>query len=180
MKQVTYEQLRQIMIYAPKARLELFLEPVNATLKEFEISNKLRVCHFLAQIAHESGEFRYVKEIASGAAYDTGRLAANLGNTPEADGDGQLYKGRGLIQITGRTNYIACGKGLGLDLIKNPQLLEEPMNAARSAGWFWNSRSLNTYADRDDFKMITKRINGGYNGIEDRFKYLTLAKKWIA
>lgn len=99
--------------------------------------------------------------------YDTGRLAERLGNTPEDD-DGQLYRGRGLIQITGRANYYACGEALGLDLLGHPELLEEPQHAAMSAGWFWHRASLNALADRSDFLTITKRINGGTNGLKDR------------
>jgi len=176
---LTFEQLKKVLIYAPDARIKLFLEPLNLALEEFNLGTPLRVAHFLAQIAHESGEFRYVKEIASGAAYDTGPLAVKLGNTPEADGDGQRYKGRGLIQITGKTNYRTCGAALKLDLIKSPELLEQPVNAVRSAAWFWNSRNLSLFADKDDVLSITKRINGGYNGLEDRKKYLDLAKKVI-
>ena len=175
-KLVTFEQLNKIYIHAPDARINLFLEPLNLALEEFQINTPLRICHFLAQVGHESGEFRYVRELASGAAYDTGRLALRLGNTPEADGDGQLYKGRGLIQITGKTNYRACGIALKLNLIKNPELLEQPINAVRSAAWFWNSRNLSLFADKDLFETITKRINGGTNGLADRKRLLDLAK----
>lgn len=168
--------LKTIMPHAC-ARIELFLEPLNATLQEFDITTGKRAAAFLAQIAHESGELRYVRELASGEAYDTGRLAEALGNTPEKDGDGQRYKGRGLIQITGRANYKQCGKALGLDLLSNPQLLEEPINACRSAGWFWQSRGLNELADRAEFRRITLKINGGYNGIEERLRYYERALK---
>jgi putative chitinase len=167
---VTSEQLLKIMPMAAK-RVPLFLDPLNAAMEEFQINTGRRVTAFLAQIAHESGELRYVRELASGEAYDTGRLAANLGNTPEKDGDGQRYKGRGLIQITGRTNYKLCGAALGLDLIRHPELLEEPVNACRSAAWFWKSNGLNELADRAEFRKITRRINGGYNGIDERLKY---------
>jgi putative chitinase len=167
---VTAEQLGKIMPYAGK-RLAGYLTPLNAALSEFEISNIRRVASFLAQIAHESGELRYVRELASGEAYDTGAKALSLGNTPEKDGDGQRYKGRGLIQITGRTNYKACGLALGLDLLRRPELLEEPIHACRSAAWFWKTNGLNELADRGDFRKITRRINGGYNGMEDRLKY---------
>jgi putative chitinase len=174
---LTFEQLNLILKHAPDARIKLFLEPLNLALEEFNTSTPLRVCHFLAQIAHESGEFRYVKELASGVDYDTGRKALALGNTPEADGDGQRYKGRGLIQITGKTNYRTCGAALKLDLIKSPELLELPINAVRSAAWFWSSRNLNIFADKDDVLTVSKRINGGTNGLEDRKMYLALSKK---
>ena len=120
---------------------------------------------FLAQIGHESGQLRYVQEIASGEAYE-GRT--DLGNTEP--GDGVKYKGRGLIQITGKTNYLLCSIALDLDLLNLPELLEQPKYAALSAGWFWYNKNLNSLADLGMFKQITKRINGGYNGYADRYK----------
>jgi len=158
-------------------RIDKFLTPLNAAMAEFKINTKLRQAAFLAQLAHESGEFRYVEELASGAAYDTGSLAARLGNTPEADGDGQRYKGRGLIQITGHDNYAACGKALGIDLLANPDLLEDPDLACRSAAWFWESHGLNELADGDRFTMITRRINGGLNGQAQRQAYYVMAQQ---
>lgn len=175
---VTINQLYNIMPNGKK-RIDPFVEPLNEALREFNISTPARQAAFIAQIAHESGEFKYVRELASGAAYDTGRLAARLGNSPQADGDGQKYKGRGLIQITGRSNYIACSKALGLDLINKPELLEQPINAARSAAWFWSVHGLNELADAGDFITITKRINGGTNGLADRKSYWARAKKFI-
>ena len=145
--------------------------------QEFEINTPLRWAHYLAQIAHESAELRYSEEIASGRAFDTGKLAIKLGNTPEADGDGQKYKGRGLIQVTGRANYEAYKKYCGFDVVKQPELLAKPVGAIRSSMWFWKSKGLNELADRDEFVAITRRINGGTNGIEDRRKYLARAKK---
>jgi putative chitinase len=180
MTTITLQQLKKIMIYAPEARLSLFLDPLNKAFIEFNINTPLRVCHFLAQIAHESGEFRYLKEIADGSAYDTGQRAIDLGNTPIADGDGQMYKGRGLIQVTGKYNYRVCGKALRIDLMSQPELLELPENAVRSAGWFWNLRNLSMYADKDLLEAITKKINGGYNGLADRKHYLLLAKKALS
>jgi len=174
---MTREQLKEIYAHATDKRIDLFLEPINETMERYEINTPLRQAHFLAQVGHESGELRYVRELASGKAYDTGKLAKALGNTTEADGDGQRYKGRGLIQITGTANYRAVGADLGEDFLANPQLLEQPKYAALSAGWFWNKRNLNTYADKDDVKTITKRINGGLNGFEDRKRLLEIAKK---
>ena len=118
---------------------------------------------FLAQIGHESGQLRYTEELASGAAYE-GRKA--LGNT-EA-GDGVKYKGRGLIQITGRSNYALCGLALDLPLLEKPELLKSIPYSVLSAGWFWSNNNLNSYCDKGDFYGLTKRINGGLNGIEDR------------
>ncbi|MEE5062386.1 hypothetical protein V2J93_26760, partial [Pseudomonas alliivorans] len=129
--------------------------------------------HQASAIALECGgrgadTLRYVRKLGSDSyldKYDTGRLAERLGNTPEDDDDGQLYRGRGLIQIT---NYDACSEALGLDLLAHPELLEEPQHAAMSAGWFWHRASLNTLAHKSDFLLITKRINGGTNGQKDR------------
>ena len=109
--------------------------------------------------------------VVSGAAYDTGRLAKRLGNTPAKDGDGQRYKGRGALEITGRANYIAVSKGLGVDFVSHPELLEQPNYAIQSACWWWTTHGLNLLADRSDFKGITKKINGGFNGYLDRLMY---------
>ena len=165
--------LQSIMPHA-KSRVQDFLEPLNAAMREFHINTPVRQAAFLAQIAHESGELRYVKEIASGAAYE-GRK--DLGNTQP--GDGMRYKGRGLIQITGRNNYAECGKAMGVDLITNPELLETNDLACRSAAWFWASRGLNDLADKGDFKRITKRINGGYNGLKERQAYYAKAMLFL-
>ena len=162
--------LQSIMPYA-KARIPSFIAPLNAAMQEYHINSPLRQAAFIAQIAHESGELRYVKEIASGAAYE-GRK--DLGNTQP--GDGMRYKGRGLIQITGRNNYAECGKAMGVDLITNPELLETNGLACRSAAWFWASRGLNDLADKGDFERITKRINGGLNGYQERLVYHARAK----
>lgn len=171
---VTLDQLRKIVPYAGP-RAGVFLGPLNDAMAEFEINTRLREAAFIAQIAHESGSFRYVRELASGAAYDTGRLAARLGNTPGADGDGERYKGRGLLQITGHDNYRDCGLALGLDLLAHPELLEQPVNAARSAGWFWHKHDLNCFADSGMFEAITRIINGGLNGIAEREEFYSRA-----
>ena len=165
--------LLKIMPHA-KSRVQDFLEPLNAAMREFHINTPVRQAAFLAQIAHESGELRYVKEIASGAAYE-GRK--DLGNTQP--GDGMRYKGRGLIQITGRNNYAECGKAMGVDLITNPELLETNDLSCRSAAWFWASRGLNDLADKGDFERITKRINGGYNGLKERQAYYAKAMLYL-
>jgi putative chitinase len=155
-------------------RIAMFLRPLNDAMLEFEITGATREAAFLAQIAHESGEMRYVREIASGAAYE-GR--EDLGNTQP--GDGERFRGRGLIQITGRANYDQCGDALGLDLLKHPELLEEPVNACRSAAWFWKSKGLNELADAGDFRRITRRINGGYNGLDERLAYYDRAQRTL-
>ena len=185
--QITASKFRQVMPNAVKNvgrnphfsgyTFEQILIYILRYAQEFDINTPLRWAHYLAQIAHESAELRYSEEIASGKAYDTGKLAIKLGNTPEADGDGQKYKGRGLIQVTGRANYEAYKKYCGFDVVKQPELLAKPVGAIRSSMWFWKSKGLNELADRDEFTAITKRINDGTNGIEDRRKYLARAKK---
>ena len=173
---ITLNDLIAICPRAKEATLSLYVEPLNAAMSEFYISaNVERETHFLAQVAHESGGFRYVCELASGEDYE-GR--ADLGNTEP--GDGVRFRGRGLIQITGRANYRDCGNALGVDLLGQPELLERPVLAARSAGWFWISRNLNELADRGDVRAITKRINGGLNGYQDRLAYLKAAQARLA
>ncbi|WP_122587670.1 glycoside hydrolase family 19 protein [Pseudomonas viridiflava] len=167
---ITTQQLLQILPNA-SSRAGVFVPALNAAMGKYGIVTKLRIAAFLAQIGHESGQLRYVRELGGDkylSKYDTGRLADRLGNTPEADGDGQLFCGRGLIQITGRANYAECGEALRLDLISHPELLEQPQHAAMSAAWYWSSRGLNSLADKADFVAITKRINGGTNGLADR------------
>lgn len=163
--------LLQIMPHAKN--VDVLLPFLLGGMQAYQIDTTLRENHFLAQIAHESGEFRYLKEIASGRAYE-GRM--DLGNNQQ--GDGIRFKGRGLIQITGRTNYAHLSRDLGMDFLAQPVLLETPEYACLSAAWFWNSKNLNVWADKDDFLTITKRINGGTNGLEDRQMYLERAIKY--
>lgn len=169
---IELETLRAVCLYAKYSTLALWVAPVDDAMTEFEINSPKRAAAFLAQAAHESGEFRYVRELASGEAYE-GR--ADLGNTEE--GDGVRFRGRGLIQVTGRANYRACGAALGLDLLSEPDLLEQRPNAARSAGWFWSTHGCNELADEDLFKSITKKINGGMNGWQERQQYWERAKR---
>lgn len=151
---ITYEQLVSIMP-AAKSRAMAFLEPLNRCMEEFCIGTPLRQAAFLAQIAHESGQLMYVKELASGAAYEGRRDLGNL-----LPGDGVKYKGRGLIQTTGKANYTAVMLALDIDCVEHPELLEQPENACRSAGLFWKSHGLNELADTGDFLKISIRING--------------------
>ena len=177
---ITLPQLLQVM---PGARLGagIFLPSLNAAIARYGIDSSKRIAAFLAQVGHESGQLRYVRELGSDpylSKYDTGTLAARLGNSPEADGDGQKYRGRGLIQITGRRNYLACSQALFGDdrLLQQPELLEQPQWACESAAWFWQSNGLNELADKDQFTTITRRINGGLNGLEDRLQLWARAK----
>jgi putative chitinase len=132
----------------------------------------LRTAHFLAQLAHESGGWRYSEEIASGDAYE-GRK--ELGNVNP--GDGRRYKGRGVIQLTGRANYARYGAALGLRLEQQPGLAALPEVAYRVAAFYWLDRNINADADRDDLKAVTRAINGGTNGLDDRRRYLQRAKE---
>ena len=182
MNALTLDQLRAVMPHAGP-RAAVFLAPLNRAMAEFGIDTPARQAAFLAQVAHESGSLRYVRELASGEAYDTGPRAAALGNTPDDDDDGRRYKGRGLLQITGTANYRACSQALFGDaqtLIDHPELLELPENAARSAAWYWLSRRLNALADAGDFTAITRRINGGNNGMADRLAHWDRALKVLA
>ncbi len=168
-KLITWEQIKTIAPYASK-NADVFVSYLNNTMLKYGINTKLRIAMFVAQLAHESGSFKYTQEIASGRAYE-GRK--DLGNLHE--GDGVRFKGRGLIQITGRSNYRELSCDLGVDFLSNPKLLESPSWAVESAGWFWNKRKLNTLADKGDIKATTRKINGGYNGLEDRKSFYARA-----
>jgi predicted chitinase len=169
---VTDDELRQVMPNCAAAKRADYLPFIQQAMAEFDITSYLRETAFLAQLAHESGELRYMEEIASGAAYE-GR--ADLGNTQP--GDGKRFKGRGPIQLTGRANYAKYGGLLGLDLVNNPTVAATKEVGFRIAGQFWKLNGLNELADQQQFKAITKRINGGYNGLDDRIKYYERAKK---
>ena len=175
---ITAQQLLQIFPNAGQVA-GVFVPVLNTAMNRYQIIGTKRVAAFIAQIGHESGQLKYVKEIwgptAAQARYE-GRK--DLGNT--VAGDGSKYRGRGLIQITGRANYIACGEGLGLDLIKQPELLEKPQHACMSAAWFWATKGLSTLADAGQFDKITQRINGGQNGSADRQALYARALKVLA
>lgn len=172
---VTDDELRQIMPNLKADRRALMLPFIQAAMQEFEITSYLREAAFLAQLAHESAELRFMEEIASGAAYEGRR---DLGNTQP--GDGKRYKGRGPIQLTGRANYQKYGALLGLDLVGNPTQAATPEVGFRIAGLFWKSNGLNQLADEQNFKAITKRINGGFNGLADRQMYYDRAKRVLS
>lgn len=163
-----------IMPYAG-TRVDAFYPAILAAASEYGITTPRRIAAFLAQIAHESGELRYVHELADGKAYDPPSDKARiLGNTEP--GDGPLFKGRGLIQITGRANYQRLSAVWGMPLVLHPEILEEPENAARSAAWFWQTHECNQLADADRFGSITRAINGGYNGLDQRLAYWLRAR----
>jgi len=169
---VTDDELRRIMPNCPTARRDEYLPFIQQAMQEFVITSYLREAAFLAQLAHESGELRYMEELASGAAYE-GRK--DLGNTQP--GDGKRFKGRGPIQLTGRANYKKYGDLLGVDLINNPTVAATKEVGFRIAGQFWKLNGLNELADQQKFETITRRINGGLNGQPDRVKYYNRAKQ---
>lgn len=194
---ITLEQLVKIFPLTGTATLNLFLPFLNKYMPNYGILSAEAVRIFLAQVGHESGGFRYTEEIASGAAYDTGKKAMALGNTPEADGDGQRYKGRGLIQITGAANYACLSRdtyGTSHELLRDPSKLKEPDMATRSACWYWSRNGLTQWAEKPEgwvtnglymgihmnkFQYITYRINGGLNGYQDRLNYYARAVQVI-
>lgn len=160
-------------------RATTFLPVITAAMDEFEINTPARQAAFLAQVGHESGGLHWLTEIwGPTAAQDRYEGRKDLGNVRM--GDGYRFKGRGLIQTTGRANYDATGKALGVDLLANPESLALPELAARSAGWYWKAHGLNELADTGDFRRITLRINGGTNGMADRVALHEAAQKALA
>lgn len=193
----------------PRANAGTWLEPLNAAMGEWAIDSPQRMAAFLAQVAHESSELNRLEEnlnysakrlravwpkrfpnlkVAQQFAGNPEKLAnrvyaGRLGNGDEASGDGWKYRGRGLIQLTGKSNYTSCGNALGVDLVASPELLLQPAQAARSAAWFWNSRGLNELADHQpgdddeqDFVRISVIINGGKVGLKERVALWTRAR----
>jgi len=191
---ITQSQLTEITGIKDLTTLSGLTEAINNTFIKYEINTPLRISHFLAQVMHESANFKFKKEnlfysakglrkifgkyflteeMANGFAKKPSKIAnkvyANrMGNGNEASGDGGKFIGRGYIQLTGRDNYTAFAKSSGIDAVNHPELLETIECAALSAGWFWNKTGLNAHADKDDVLTITKRINGGTHGLDDR------------
>lgn len=146
-----------------------------STLAAYEIDTRLRIAHFLAQTCHESAGFRTTEEFASGQAYE-GRK--DLGNTHS--GDGMRYKGRGLLQLTGRANYREMGQRLGLPLEDQPELAAEPVLSLKIACEFWRRKAINPLCDADDVVGVTLKVNGGKNGLAERSQLTAKAKAAIA
>jgi putative chitinase len=189
---ITVQNLKKIAPNIKQAPLSIYPELLNQIMPKYEINNKGRVAAFVAQILHESGEFKWLRELASGNAYE-GR--EDLGN--KYPGDGKKFKGRGLIQVTGRGNYAKCSEALFGDhrLTTNPDILATPQYAVESACWFWKSKGLNEIADMpEDWIKIVKsdvskdrsytkqqyicrKINGGFNGLAEREAYYERALK---
>ncbi|MEO8641773.1 glycoside hydrolase family 19 protein [Pseudomonas sp.] len=175
---ITAQQLLQIFPNAG-AKADVFAPVLNTAMQRYQIVGAKRMVAFIAQIGHESGQLVYVREIwGPTPAQSRYEGRADLGNT--VAGDGFKYRGRGLIQITGRANYAACGEALGVDLINHPEQLEQPQYACLSAAWFWATKGLNTLADAGDLLIITKRINGGVNGLAERQAFYATALKVLA
>ncbi|MCA7015021.1 glycoside hydrolase family 19 protein [Dickeya dadantii] len=202
--EISQEKLKKIMTAASGDDLALFLPALQQECNTAEINTPLRFAHFVAQIAHESNELRArvenlnysAKGLRSvfGRYFTTDEMAAQcerkpesianivyanrLGNGATETGDGWKYRGRGLIQLTGRDNYRACGSAIGQDLVTNPDLISQnPAVSVAAAIWFWKKNGLSALADQDDINGITRRINGGLNGLADRKDYLAKAKR---
>jgi putative chitinase len=187
------EQLAQALKMSP-AKAEEWIDAINETFDRFDISTPERQACFLGQCAHESAGFTALKENLNYSAEGLTKVwpkrfpsldaaqpyhrnpekiankvyADRMGNGDEASGEGFKYRGRGLIQLTGKDNYEACGEALGADLVGDPDQVSSPKFAALSAGWFWDKNKLNQYADSNDMTTLTKRINGGTHGLDDR------------
>ena len=180
---INQQQLLQILPNAG-AKAGVFAPALNTAMQRYQIVATNRVAAFIAQIGHESGQLVYVREIWGPTAAQRGYEGrADLGNT--VAGDGLKFRGRGLIQITGRANYAKCGEALGLDLINHPELLEQPQYACMSAAWFWATNGLNTLADAGDNTNIGSIINTGRkgrvpNGAQDRAALYAKALKVLA
>lgn len=176
---ITEQQIRRIMPRATSERVKEFVASFNEYNEVFGINTPIRAAMYIAQVAHETGELKWLEELASGAAYDTGAKAKALGNTPVKDGDGQKYKGRGYLMCTGFNNYLSyqnSGYCVG-NIMEHPEWLAKQPGCQKSSMWFWKKNNLNRYADADDARGLTKRINGGFNGLSQRLYYTRVAKK---
>lgn len=171
---ITEQQIRRIMPRAMGERVKEFVASFNEYCEVFGINTPIRAAHYIAQVAHETGELKWLEEIASGKQYE-GRK--DLGNTQP--GDGVKYKGRGYLQCTGRANYQSyqnSGYCVG-NLMDHPEWLAKQPGCQKASMWFWKKNNLNRYADSDDARGLSKRINGGYNGLSQRLYYTRVAKK---
>jgi predicted chitinase len=174
--------MQSIVPAVPAKKRDALLPFLQAAMTEFAIESPARIAAFLAQLAHESGQFRFMEEIwgptdAQRRYEPASTLATTLGNS--VAGDGKRFKGRGPIQITGRANYRRFGDLLGIDLVADPARAALPELAFRIAGLFWSKKGLNELADlatQEAFREITRRINGGFNGLEDRQKFYAVAR----
>lgn len=159
--------------------IRLIVDTLNETFKRYEIITTIEQNHFLAQVLHETMAFRHREEIWDGKGaqekYDT---RVDLGNTPEVDGDGKLYRGRGWFQLTGKYNYRLASKEFDIDFVKDPNKASIYPYCGLIAGWYWKRKNIAVPALRNDIKAVTKLINGGYNGIDDRIQWFERCKKY--
>jgi len=189
---VTSEQLKKLHIG------EQWVDALNATFQRFNIDTPVRQASFIGQCGHECGNFKVLEEnlnyraevlmrlwksrfptidIANEYARNPKKIAnkvyaSRMGNRDESSGDGFRFRGRGCIQLTGHANYFHAGKACGVDFVMEPDLVATPQYAAMTAGWFWDTHKLNQFADVRDFKTMTKKINGGFIGLDDRIKHI--------
>jgi len=195
---ITIEKLEKICGVSP--RVESYLDPLNKTFEKYDISNNKRIAAFLSQVIVESGTFTHTVEnlnYSAGGLLNTfskyftpadaakyarqpekigNRAYANRGgNGNEASGDGYKYRGRGLIQLTFKSNYEAAAKSLGMTIDELVAYMTTPEGATMSAGWFWDKNKLNAIADMGSIETVSKKVNGGTNGLEDRIKYYKLS-----
>jgi predicted chitinase len=175
MMNITDVNLQEIMPKLAEEKRDLYLPFLNKAMGIYEINTPLRAAAFLSQIAHESDELKYFEEVwGPTPAQKRYEGRADLGNTQP--GDGYRFRGRGPIQLTGRANYTTFGDLLGVDFVSDPDLAAQPRYAFLTAALYWKRKGLNELADKMDFITITKRINGGVNGLKQREKYYDLAK----
>lgn len=203
MPELSKSQLASIMPHAKDDDIEQFLPALNDELSRFDLSTPIRQAHFVAQVAHESGSLKFRSENLNYSApalravfgkYFTSQemaekyarqpenianvvYANRMGNGDTASGDGWRYRGRGLIQLTGKDNYRACGEKIGVDLVSDPeQVSTDPKISVAAACWYWENRKINDNADKDDVVAVTKKINGGTHGLDDRTAFLNRCK----
>lgn len=192
---VTSEHLKKMYIDP------VWVDALNETFQRFDISTPIRQASFIGQCGHECANFKVLEEnlnyraetlmklwksrfptieIANEYARNPKKIAnkvysSRMGNRDEASGDGYRFRGRGCIQLTGHANYFHAGQACGEDFVMQPDLVATPKYAAMTAGWFWNTHKLNQFADRQDFTLMTKKINGGTIGLDDRIKHINHA-----
>lgn len=175
---LTIEALAYMITPEPPERAAHFVEALNRTMQRYGINTFRREAHFLAQVLHESGRLRYLEELWGPTPAQQGYEGrADLGNT--RPGDGFRFRARGLIQLTGRANYEAFSRDSGSDFVGNPDAVAALPAAADVAGWYWHNRNLNALAELNDVYAVTRRINGGLNGIADRIALLRRARSGL-
>ena len=179
----------------------VWTDALNETFQRFNILTPIQQASFIGQCGHECGNFKILEEnlnyraetlmklwksrfptieVANEYARNPKKIAnkvyaSRMGNRDEASGDGYRFRGRGCIQLTGHANYFHAGQACGEDFVMQPDLVATPRYAAMTAGWFWSTHKLNQYADKQDFLMMTKKINGGTIGLDDRIKHINHA-----